>query len=206
MVNKDQMHSLLLEALETEIGGVQVYETALRCAINDDLKKEWSEYLEQTENHVSILIDVLKKLGVHPDTETANRVIVRSFGQALVDTMTMAMVSTKPAAAQIVAAECVVHAETKDHGNWELIGLLTEELRSSEQQILHKAYERVEDEEDEHLYHTAGWLRELQLEALGLPAQLPPPEEEKHVKTAMAAATTKKARKESLAKSGKGRS
>jgi hypothetical protein len=117
----------------------------------------------------------------------------------------MALQSAKPPAAQIVAAECVVHAETKDHGNWQLIGVLSENLQGTEQQILRKAYEEVEDEEDEHLYHTAGWLRELQLEALGLPAQLPPPEEEKDVKTAIAAATTQKQRKQSLTKAAKGR-
>ena len=47
------------------------------------------------------------------------------------------------------------------------------------------AYDEVEDEEDEHLYHTTGWARELHLEALGLHAQLPPPEEEEDVKTEM---------------------
>ena len=41
------------------------------------------------------------------------------------------------------------------------------------------AYQQVEDEEDEHLYHTTGWSRELWIASLGLPAVLPPPEEEK---------------------------
>ena len=40
---------LLYQALETEKGGVQIYSTALRCAVNKDLKKEWNEYLEQTK-------------------------------------------------------------------------------------------------------------------------------------------------------------
>lgn len=202
-MNKDQMHSLLLEALETELGGVLVYEAAINCALNPDLKKEWEEYLDQTENHVKVLTEVLKKLGVNPDTETPNRVLVRFFGESLVNTMVMASQSVKPAAAQIVAAECVVHAETKDHGNWQMIGLLIEKLQGSEKQILKKAYQEVEDEEDEHLYHTAGWLRELQIEGLGLAAQLPPPEEKKDVKTAMDAASTEKARKESLTNSRK---
>ena len=59
-MDKDQLHALLYEALETEKGGVLVYETALRCAINDDLVEEWEEYLEQTRNHVTVLVDVLK--------------------------------------------------------------------------------------------------------------------------------------------------
>jgi len=54
----------------------------------------------------------------------------------------------------------------------------------------------VEDEEDEHLYHGAGWSRELWIDSLGLPAALPPPEEEKDVKTAIGAARAKAAREE----------
>jgi rubrerythrin len=51
----EQLNQLLYEALETEMGGVQVYKTALRCAVNEDLKEEWSKYLEQTERHVEIV-------------------------------------------------------------------------------------------------------------------------------------------------------
>ena len=44
---------LMLQSLEHEMGGVQVYETALKCVLNDDLKEEWEKYLEETENHVA---------------------------------------------------------------------------------------------------------------------------------------------------------
>jgi hypothetical protein len=54
---------------------------------------------------------------------------------------------------------------------------------------------RGRDEEDEHLYHTKGWCRELWIESLGMKAVLPPPEERKHVKTAIGAA---RAEQESL--------
>jgi len=189
------MHALLYEALETEKGGVLVYETALRCAINDDLKKEWEKYLEQTRNHVTVLLDVFKKLGLNPDVETPGRIVVRHAGLSLVKTMEIALVGCKPQAAEIVAAECVVQAETKDHANWELIGLLSESLTGVEQQALKSAYEKVEDEEDEHLYHTTGWARELHLQSLKLEAQLPPAEEEQDAKTAIAAARVKQERK-----------
>ena len=59
---------------------------------------------------------------------------------------------------------------------------------------LKEAHEEVEDEEDEHLYHTMGWSRELWIQSLGMPAVLPPPEEEKEVKTAIGAARAKQAR------------
>ena len=42
-----QVEELLYQALETELGGVQVYQTALKCAVNDDLHKEWKEYLRR---------------------------------------------------------------------------------------------------------------------------------------------------------------
>ena len=204
-MDKDQLHALLYEALETEKGGVLVYETALRCAINKDLVKEWQEYLDQTRNHVTVLIGVLKKLGLNPDQDTPGRNVVRHSGLSLVKTMEIALLAGKPQAAQIVAAECVVQAETKDHMNWELIGVVSESLTGTEQEVLKTAHDEVEDEEDEHLYHTTGWARELHLEALGLDAELPPPEEEQDVKTEVEAAQTRKERKETLTQKRGGR-
>ena len=82
--------------------------------------------------------------------------------------------------------------------NWELLGVACESLAGTEQEILKTAFDEVEQEEDEHLYHTKGWARELHLEALGLPAELPPAEERKDVTTALDAATVVKERKRAL--------
>src|SRR6185369_5803812 len=130
---------------------------------------------------------------------TPGRTVVRHAGMSLVKTIEIAFAAGKPEAAQVVAAECVVQAETKDHMNWHLIGVASKTLSGAEQEVLKEAYDAVEDEEDEHLYHTTGWARELHLEALGLPAQLPPAEEEQDVKKEMEAAEVRKERKEALA-------
>jgi rubrerythrin len=185
---------LLYQALETEKGGVQIYSTALRCASNEGLREEWNEYLEQTKNHVQVVTEVLRSLGLDPDTETPGRAVVRYIGTSLVKAMELALRSTDPQAAQIVAAECVVLAETKDHLNWELIGELAKNSEADAAAVLQSAHDQVEDEEDEHLYHTAGWTRELWIESLGMPAVLPPPEEVKDVETAIGAARAKQAR------------
>jgi hypothetical protein len=185
---------LLYQALETEKGGVQVYTTALRCALNKDLREEWNKYLEQTKTHVQVVSDILRALGLDPNTETPGRKVVRYIGTSLVKAMELALRSADPQAAQIVAAECVVLAETKDHLNWELIGELAKNADPGDAAILKPAYEQVEDEEDEHLYHTTGWTRELWIEALGMPAVLPPPEEVKKVETAIEAARAKESR------------
>ena len=197
-MKNEQLNQLLYEALETEMGGVQVYETAIRCAVNEDLKEEWEEYHEQTQKHEQVVRALFGKLGLDPAKETPGRQVVRHIGKSLVKAMEMALEAGKPEAAQIVAAECVVEAETKDHLNWELISQVAEKSKGEERKALKDALEQVEEEEDEHLYHTTGWTRELWIESLGLPAVIPPPEEEKDVKTAIGAARAKQARKEML--------
>ena len=190
----EQIHELLYQGLETEIGGVQVYTTALRCVENDDLKEEWEKYLEQTRHHVTIMEDVLTKLDLDPNEETPGRKVVRTIGEALVQSMEMALAEGKPGAAQLVAAEAVVLAETKDHQNWHLIGEVAKKVKGDVAKVLKEAHEEVEHEEDEHLYHTKGWSRELWIESLGMKAVLPPPEEVKKVETAIGAARAEKAR------------
>jgi hypothetical protein len=194
-MHKEQIAELLYQALETEEGGVKIYETALKCAQNEDLREEWEEYLEHTREHVEIVREAMEAFGLDPSVESPGRLVVRHIGDSLVEAMQMALDSGLPDAAQIVATECVVLAETKDHHNWELIGLTAGKLKGDEGKALKAAYEKVEDQEDEHLYHTSGWSRELWVEALGMPAVLPPPEEEKDVKTAVGAARAKAARK-----------
>ena len=108
--------------------------------------------------------------------------------------MEMALKSGEAGAAQLVAAESVVLAETKDHLNWQLIGEAAKKAKGEEAKALKAAHKEVEKEEDEHLYHTAGWARELWLDSLGLKAVLPPPEEKKHVTTAIGAARAQQAR------------
>jgi hypothetical protein len=194
----EQLNQLLYEALETEMGGVQVYKTAIRCAVNEELKEEWEQYLQQTQKHVEIVRDLCQKFRLDPQAETPGRKVVRHIGESLVKAMEMALGGGNPEAAQIVAAECVVEAETKDHLNWELIAEVAKKTKGEEGKTLKDAHEQVEDEEDEHLYHTTGWARELWIESLGLPAVIPPPEEEKGVKTAIGAARAKQSRKEML--------
>lgn len=186
---------LMLQSLEHERGGVLVYQTALECAVNANLREEWTEYLEQTEKHVTVLTTVCESLGFDPGEKTPGCKVVHHTGKALVIAMKMALAEGNPAAAELVACECVVLAETKDHADWELIGECAKALEGEAATALKAAYEEVEEEEDKHLYHTKGWCRELWLKSLGLQAVLPPPEEKRNVKTAVEAAQAKEERK-----------
>jgi len=194
----EQVRELLYQMLETELGGVQIYTTALRCVENEDLKEEWEEYLEQTQNHVTIVQDTMRKLGLDAQEQTPGRKVVRHIGESLVQAMEMALKEGEPGAAQLVATECVVLAETKDHQNWHLLGEVVKKAKGDVAKALKEAHEQVEDEEDEHIYHTKGWSRELWIESLGMKAVLPPPEEVKDVETAIGAARAEQSRTEML--------
>jgi hypothetical protein len=188
MMQTKQVEELILQSLEHELGGVKIYQTALRCAQNSDLKSEWEKYLAETRNHVTALETMCQTLGLDPQKETPGRKVVRHMGTALVQAMELALAAGDPIAAELVACESVVLAETKDHLNWTLLGQCSEHFDGAEGVAIKAAYDAIEDQEDEHLYHSKGWCRELWIQSLGMKAMLPPPEEVQHVKTAIGAA------------------
>jgi hypothetical protein len=171
-----------------------VYQAALEGAVNRHLREEWQKYLAQTQKHVEVLTAVCDSLGIDAGEMTPGCIIVQHTGKSLVIAIRMALAEGDPVAAELVACEAVLLAETKDHADWELLGECAKGLEGQAATTLMAAYEEIEDEEDEHLYHTQGWCRELWLKSLGLKAVLPPPEETKAVKSASAAERARKRR------------
>jgi rubrerythrin len=182
-----QIKELILQSLEHELGGVKLYTAAVEVAQNEGLKQEWTHFLDETRNHVRVLETVARKLGFDPEESSPGRKIVGALGASLLQAIEEAR-KGDPAAAELVACECVVLAETKDHLDWELLGQVAKKLKGEQQAALREAADEVEDQEDEHLYHTKGWCRELWFQSLGMKAVLPPPEVTKHVKSAIGAA------------------
>ena len=109
-MNIAQVNELILQSLEHEKGGVNVYAAAISCALNAELKEEWQRYLTQTKKHVVVLERVAKAFGLDANKETPGRVVVRHNGVALVEAMKLAKKSGTPEAAELVACECVVLA------------------------------------------------------------------------------------------------
>ncbi|MGH6610283.1 MAG: hypothetical protein ACRECQ_08510, partial [Burkholderiaceae bacterium] len=131
----EQVKELLYQMLETELGGVQVYTNALECVVNEELEEEWTKYLEQTQRHVEVMRELLGTLGLDTEAQTPGRQVVRHIGESLVKAMQMAKASGgEPAAAELVACECVVFAETKDHMNWELLSKYAEKAEGDERE------------------------------------------------------------------------
>lgn len=180
-VNKKQATDLLCQALEAKLGCVHVYEAAILAAQNANLRKEWETHRDRTRNHVRILRGVFAELGLDPETETPGRNAVHDIGSCLFQAMMKARRESSEEAAQLVAAECVILAETRIHFNRGLLGELANSLKGAEGKTLKSAYDAMEME---HLDYTMGWARGLWLKSLGLPALLPPTEERKDVKIA----------------------
>ena len=196
--DRAQLEDLVLQMMETELGGEKIYRAAIATAINGDLKDEWQGYLKETLHHQDVVRGLCATLGLNADQQSPTRTVVRHIGKSLVQAIEMAQRTALPAAAQIVAAECVVLAETKDHSNWELLGRVAEVATGDIGKALRAAHEDVEQDEDHHLFHTKGWMRELAIQGLGMPAVLPPPEEVKQVETAIGASRAEQARSSML--------
>ena len=196
--DENQVQELLYQALETERGGIKIYSAALKAAVNEDLKEEWQGYLKETKTHEAVLTNVFEELGLDTEASSPGRAVVAHIGKSLVQAIEMALQNDSASGAELVAGECVVLAETKDHMNWELIGHVANHTSGEMAKILKKAFEAVEQDEDHHLYHTTGWTRELWLHSLGFPAVLPPPEEVKKVETAIGASRAEQARETML--------
>ena len=80
----------VLQALETERGGIQIYTAAIQAAQNEDLRKEWQEYLEETRTHEKVLLGVFEQLGLDPEARSPGRDVVAHQGQSLVMAIEMA--------------------------------------------------------------------------------------------------------------------
>jgi rubrerythrin len=194
-----QINELLYQALETELGGELIYKAAISCAVTPDLKEEWEGYLDETKTHQDVLLNVFQQIGLDPAKQTPGRKVLSHIANSLVKAMEMAKKEADPKAAELVAAECVVLAETKDTMNWGLIGVVAEQSSNKQlAQALKEAHAQVAQDLRHHLYHTKRWGRELWIQSLGFPAALPPPEEQKQVETAIGASRAEQQREKML--------
>ena len=189
-----QVKELLLQSLEHEMGGIKVYETAIKCAQNEDLKEEWEKYHEETEHHVEVLHDVFSVMGLDTEEQSPGRQDRARHGRGAGRRDGSGAGGRRPGGG--AARRRRVRHHRRDQGPPQLGADRPggEEAVGAEAKALKEAYDEVEDQEDEHLYHSRGWMRELWMESLGLKAVLPPPEERKHVKTAIGAARAEQER------------
>ncbi len=170
----DQLNDLLVQLWEHERQSVRVYETALQCVLNPSVRCEFKTFLEQTRQHERILGGVLACLKLDHEASSPTRDATRQLGVALVKVMQVALRDAGPEAAELIACECVVLAESKDRAGWELLARCGEQAAPSAQTLIADAVRQVTAEEDAQFFHAKAWCRELWLKSLGVSAVAPP--------------------------------
>lgn len=164
----ENLQELLLESLEHKRGGVQVFETALKCIVHEDLREEWQHFLAQTRAHERLLLRICSELGIDPETETPGRVVVRQTALSFVEAMQKILAAGDPNYAELVAYEGVVLTETQSHADWELLARLTDELSGPAASVLRAALAETENRGEEHANYVADWCRGFWLKMRGM--------------------------------------
>lgn len=182
-MKQSHVDDFLLQALETELGALQVYEAALRCASDAHLRDQWVKHRAESEQHARVYRELIDGLRLDASLVTPARALVRRVNESLVAAITSAHDTVDADTAQIVAAESVAAIEAKGNLNWELVGDLGKKTRTDYAHALRKAYEHVVEQKNEHLYHARGWMRDLWIRRLGLSSVAPAPSEARDVRS-----------------------
>lgn len=174
VVDAPRLRELLLQALEAETGNIEVLSACLRCALDADLARNWHDLLDRSRRRERTLVSVFQQLDLSVRAQTTGRRIAGQLTAALLDALVQAQDAGDPAAAQVVAAECVEHAAIRIDHTWELIGHVARTSVDEVGRTLDTAFDSVPRDDSER-YCNRGWVRELWISTLGLPAVLPPP-------------------------------
>ncbi len=165
-ISRKVLHDKLSEFLAVERGGLKLYEEALRIVKDREVSKKFHEFREETRNHETILLRVLKQLGMDPEFESPGAKMAKKKAHGLLETMTSS--DGLPAkAAEINAIENIVLAETKDHADWEMLGKIARQSDDERiREVLKPAVAEVEPQEDEHLNWSKQQMARLEFAAI----------------------------------------
>jgi hypothetical protein len=167
-----ELHRFIYQGLETELGCIYVYQTAIHCAVLSELGEWWRAQLGRAQRRADLLRDLCVRLDLNPDVESTARQIVRYKAQTMVLTMELSQKFAAKEGSQIVAAESVFEIERKVLLNWELLGAAVKHTIGDTRTALELAYLEYESG-DKWLRGFFNWPKELSLQALGLPSHAP---------------------------------
>ena len=111
----------LLQTLETELGGVVLYATALKAVQHYDLRSEFEWNLDQSGRHLEIVYELFDSLKLNRDEETPGRLVSRHLNESLIDAMDIARLTLRADAAEAVACECAMVAQSRENQSWDLL-------------------------------------------------------------------------------------
>jgi rubrerythrin len=150
--NRAFLADLLSSFLAHEQCGVHLYRTVAGATANPMLQGRYRQFLGQTEEHVRILEELIGDLGGNPFYVSPSARLVHAMNTGLLQGVVLAAGSGDILHREMAMLEAVVLAETKDHADWSLLATLAADLPDgAEKDVLRRAVERVQPEEDEHV-------------------------------------------------------
>lgn len=146
----------LSEFLMVEQGGLELYRVVEARASQQALKKRYQEFLQETDHHREVLVQLIERLGGDPNYISPTTQLAQVKAASLLET-SICVDGLSPEEIEANDLENVLLAETKDHADWEFLAQLVDRIEDEEvRSAIEAAVEEVGPEEDEHL----GWAQQ----------------------------------------------
>ncbi|WP_051237643.1 hypothetical protein [Ottowia thiooxydans] len=156
--NPAALKELLLQMMETGIGGMSIYTTAMRCTDQPDRKAQWQAWLKQAGRHQEIISDLCHASGVDPSELSAGRTVAKHLGEGLTTAMKMALAIGDSETVQRVACECVLLAETRQQQNWAALEEAECTVPGPLQEAINARVKEAANAQARQVQETAKWL------------------------------------------------
>jgi hypothetical protein len=145
---------LLSAMLMHERCGVHLYRSVAGRTLDPEAKAAYELFGQQTLRHVEILEQLISSTGGDIAYVSPAARATEKGNAGLLESTFMLDGSVDPATAELTMLEAVMLAESKDHGNWELLALVAENMDDGPvRDGMVDAVEIVLAEEEEHY----GW-------------------------------------------------
>ena len=162
-LDADFTADLLSAALAHERCGVHLYRAVSARTTMPDLKAKYEEYLVETTEHVRILEELIAAAGGDPQYVSPSARATEKAAAGLLESTYALAGSIDANTAELAMLEAVMLAESKDHGNWELMAQLAAQMNEGAVRTqMEQATSIVLVQEEEHY----GWARQARAEML----------------------------------------
>jgi rubrerythrin len=155
-LNGPVLADMLSEFLAHERCGVHLYRMAANLTINNALKGKYEEFGRETAHHITVLEDLVTRLGGRPRYVSPSARVCESMNAKMLEGVTLACGTLQVLQLENMILQTVFLAECKDQADWQMLVSLVEELPEGEpRQAVADAVAEVAPQEDDHV----GWAR-----------------------------------------------
>jgi ferritin-like metal-binding protein YciE len=148
---------LLSACLAHERCGLHLYRSVAGRTQYDDLRSQYEHFGEETAEHIRLLEEFVTAGGGDPMYVSPSARATEKAAAGLLESTFLLGGSIDAVTAELAMLEAVMLAEAKDHGNWELLGTLAQQMAdSTARTLLETMSAQVLAQEVEHY----GWARE----------------------------------------------